>query len=384
MAEGTAQQQPNGQDARQPHGDQGSVGPDDLDLIDDSLEDAGKSEQDLWNEFDTAEQASTGTDSAEANASADDDAAEAGKEALDEDQGADEAGAAASGGDEAGQQAAELPEGQQGNDANADPWASATPEQRAALEELQSRTRRLEELEGIWRGRAQSLQRQINESQRKAPQGQPSAEAGDAAAAEGNTFLESDDWKSFAQEYPEVAGPIGKLIGTLQTTVSQQQQRLDGFTAERQNDDINQQTVLLAEQIPDWQQLARSSEFPVWLETQPRHIRDAALRNGDAIVDAAEAADVIGRFKAFRSEQAGGNAQQGPSGQQPTANGGAAQPTGQGKTGNALSGKRQRQLESASGARSSGPGAATGIPDDGDPQAIWDAFDREEQRQAAM
>ena len=58
------------------------------------------------------------------------------------------------------------------------------------------------------------------------------------------------------------------------------------------------------------------------------------------------------------------------------------QPGNQDRSG--LSGKRKRQLESQSGARPKGAAVATGMPEDGDPEAIWDAMDREEARKASQ
>jgi hypothetical protein len=127
----------------------------------------------------------------------------------------------------------------------------------------------------------------------------------------------------------------------------------------------------LAEQHPDWQDVTADRGFADWIQSQPRHIQEAVARNATEIVDAAEAADVVGRFKAFRSAQPGAARQETSAG------------NGRADTGNnRLAGRRQRQLESASAARTRGPGAANGIPEDGDPTQLWKQFDEMERRQA--
>ena len=95
-------------------------------------------------------------------------------------------------------------------------------------------------------------------------------------------------------------------------------------------------------------------------------------------MDAAEAADVVSRFKAFRSAQsdAGSDTLDADDTEGP------ADDKGKGDGTTQLTGKRQRQLEAASTTRTGGPGAAHGIPEDGDPEEIWKAYDRQEQREA--
>ncbi len=105
------------------------------------------------------------------------------------------------------------------------------------------------------------------------------------------------------------------------------------------------------------------------MKTQPRHIQEAAYRNANEIVDAAEAADVVSRYKAFRQPQ-----QQNINASPPN--------TERDANNQRLLGKRQRQLESAATARSRGPGVATGIPEDGDPETLWKQFDEMERRNA--
>jgi hypothetical protein len=94
------------------------------------------------------------------------------------------------------------------------------------------------------------------------------------------------------------------------------------------------------------------------------------VRNAEEVVDAEEAADVVGRFKAFlAARQNGTGGDRGSADERPLQGG-----NGNHQAQQPLSDKRKRQLESASTARSRGPGAATGIPDD--EEGAWKAFEK--------
>lgn len=359
-----------------------NVDADDLDLVSDELEDAGKDEAELWSEFDRAEAATDGGASPEKSG---EEAAEAAAEGADDtDDGSAPADAKPQGEapatDDRSADAAD-PGQTQGNDL----WASATPEQKAAFEAAQTQLRKLEQAERSNRGRLSAMQRQLNDftagrdpsppAARKAADGQ-----GNDGKADGG-FLASDKWKRFEGEYPEVAGPLGELIGDLQSQLKRQDTQLSAIGNERREDALDEQEELLLEAHPDWEQVTEKPEFGPWLVDQPRHIREAALRNGDGVVDAEEAADVLSRFKSYLKEQSDG------SGQEPAGDGAGADTDTGTDPGNGkpqLSGKRQRQLESASGARSRGrPGVTSNAlpPEDGDPELIWKKFDEMEARQ---
>lgn len=372
----------------------------DLDLVDDTLEDENQDEAALWSEFDEQESGKEAAPDGGAGDGGGDDTSAAGADGAgaaddfdsgepgsDDDSAASPAGSDADpGGKPDGGDKTPSGDGRaQGDDADID-WANATPEQRAAYDAAQQRLKKLEHAERSNRGRISALQRQIAEltggqsQSREADPGDGSADGqGQGEAAAGSDqgaddgFLKSDDWKSFRDEYPEVAGPLEKVIGGLQAEVTRQHKELSAIGADRRESALAEQAGLLAEEHSDWQEVVADDSFMEWLEAQPRHIREAAIRNAEDIVDAQEAADVVGRFKAYRSEQqGGGNAQD----QQDT-----TRADGGGGTDNQQA-RRQRQLESASTTRSRGPGVATGISEDGDPERIWKQFDEMERRQA--
>jgi len=338
----------------------------DLALIDDALEDEGKDDAEIWGDIEQAEAA------AESGAAADDSAAASDAAA---------AAAATTAADDAGTTGGEeLPPADKPAAAEQDdPWAAAPEELRSAHDADQARIKKLEQSDRSQRGRLGSMQRQINELH--GTRAQPAADetaAGDAAGATGGgkDFLASDDWKSFESEYPEVATPMKQVVSDLRNEVTRQGSALDAITTDRHHDAADEQEHLLEEEHADWEEVTAAEEFGTWLDEQPRHIKEAAIRNAEEIVDAEEAADVVGRFKATRSAQAG----DGPATDTPDA--GDEADAGDGPT--PLTGKRQRQLEAASTTRTGGPGVATGIPEDGDEAALWKAMDKEDARREAQ
>lgn len=370
------------------------IAQEDLDLLGPDLEDEGKDDAELWAEFDTDENGGKA-------AGADDPDAEDLRRAA-----AEEAAQFGDGEETPDDRSSAAPEGKRDDDAPAgkpdgddtppsgdkgkgqdeqDIWANATPDQRAAFEAAQEEVQRLQHAERSNRGRLSALQRQIDELNRSRGSSKAASEdaAGDRTGsgkgsddqgADGTGFLESEDWKHFQEEYPEVAGPLTTAISSLQAEVTRQNKELSAIGNDRRQNALEEQADLLTEAHSDWRDVVADDGFEEWVALQPRHIREAAVRNAEEIVDAEEAADVVGRFKAFRDEQGAGDGSQ--QGQQPGA--GDRQSAGSGNR----QARRQRQLESASTTRSRGPGVASGIPEDGDPETIWRQFDQMESRQA--
>jgi len=332
--------------------------PDDLNQTDDPQIDEDAEDSALWDELDQEESSASDATAPESGADDDEALTQADPNDPDEEEPASEGPA------------------EQPKAAAADPFANATPEQKAAWQEAQAKIAKLDQSDRSNRGRLGAMQRRINELMAKSTAGSPTTAPADgkkAAKPTKDSYLESDEYKAFADEYPEVAGPFGKIVSSLEQRLAKHEER---FSAEEQAElesALDEQVELLTEQHPDWQEVlaADTPVFMEWLGTQPRHIQEAAYRNAEVIVDAAEAADVYSRFKAFRSGNGAGDSSK-------------TDASGKGRSNGKpqLTGRRQRQLESAAGARGTGPGVASGIPEDGDPQSLWDAFDRMEQRQA--
>ena len=187
------------------------------------------------------------------------------------------------------------------------------------------------------------------------------------------------------EEYPEVAGPLAEVLGQQAKTIEELKQNLTALAKSKDGDAreryIDAQTDALIEVHPDWLALTgfpgknfpdektrkeAADKFSAWLSKQPRYVQKAAAENGDEVVDAEAAIDLIGRYKAHLRE-AGQTTQPANPGTPP-----------KGATPNpAPSAKRARQLESASVPRTPSPGVTpTGIPDD--PEAAWRAYERME------
>ena len=253
-----------------------------------------------------------------------------------------------------------------------DIWTDAPEPLRAEYQTLKADADRLVHAQKSDRGRIAALQRQVEDLQQR-PAAGATNRTGNNGAANGSaeraadTFVTSQKWKDFGEEYPEIAGPLGEVISGLQQEVADLKGGVSAINSDRRQGQLNEQERLLADTHPDWKEVTADAALSDWLRSQPRHVREAAQRNGEGIVDAEEAADVVGRFKAWRAAQAG-NGHEDPA---------AKAGNGHGSPNNAaptLSNRRQRQLESASGTRSRSPSAAVGIPDD--PKGAWDAFER--------
>jgi predicted RNA-binding Zn ribbon-like protein len=234
---------------------------------------------------------------------------------------------------------------------NTDPWAQAPEELKTQYQQAQDMIAKLEQSDRSNRGRLSALQRQINEltSQR-----QQAAESGDKAAMQDS----DDDFKALTEDYPEIAKPIQKMLDQMKSEQTRLQKELGAIGAERRQQALDEQATLLADEHPDWVDVGSDPGFMQWLQEQPRHIQEAAARNGNEIVDYREAADVVGRYKQFKGI-----------GEQTTPK-------------NSLADKRQRQLKTATSAKARGPGAKSGIPEDGDPEQIWKQFEEMERRQS--
>lgn len=244
-----------------------------------------------------------------------------------------------------------------GHTANGDDiWSSASEQQRAAFEAAQRQLQALDHDSRSNRGRVSALQRET-ENLRK----QLAALHGAAGSTgQGQTDASDADIRRLQEEYPEVARPVLQQISSLQKQLNETQRRLDQReTTETQREReqaLDREEQALAQKHPDWDKVTARPEFTAWLATQPRYVVEAIQRNGEAIVDAEEAADVIGRFK-----QATGIAHA-PAAAAASA---PAAATATGASAN-LAARRQRQLESGAAVTSRGAGPAGGPPDDFD------------------
>lgn len=197
----------------------------------------------------------------------------------------------------------------------------------------------------------------------------PAQPADDAAPADGD-LLEDPEFKKAMDEYPEVMAPVAKVVGSLTRQLkaaNDRAERLEGSignlsTAEQERI-FDEQETALAQVHPDWKDVTATPDFLDWVAAQPRYVRDALERNGENIIDATEAADLISRYKAER--------QPNPS---PPDGGEEPNPSEQ-------KNHRAQQLESAAAPRGRGSGkVTTGVPEDATDQQVWDFYEEEDRR----
>lgn len=174
--------------------------------------------------------------------------------------------------------------------------------------------------------------------------------------------------KPLATDYPEVEGPLKKVVEGINGKISQlseaEKSRREAAQFEL-NNLINDQTALLNEAHPDYIEVLKTAgpTFKNWLEDQPKRIRDAAEINSRYIVDAASANAVIESFKRHI-----GLIKDEPVQTQET---------------KPLDDRRQRQMAgTATPTGSSRTPVISGIPEEGDPEQIWDALRRQEEARA--
>ena len=163
--------------------------------------------------------------------------------------------------------------------------------------------------------------------------------------------------KRLREDYGEVAGPLVDMIEALRGKVGQLEPSVQQIGQERHQAALSAQEQLLANEHTDWLDVVKDERFHGWVQTQPRFIQEAIVRNADDIVDGHEAARIIGMYKTEI-----GAVPVTPPNPTPTPT-----PTP------ALDAKRQRQLENGrdAGRQGNGP-VANGIPDDFD--AAMDAY----------
>lgn len=322
-----------------------TIDPKDLDLIPQNMVDEGKDEADIWNEIVAAE-----------------DAAKAGKEPP---QAAPEKPAST-------QVASEAPEGQETPPAASfaaqapDIWANASPEQKAAYDALVADRAKLEQKARSAEGRATAHQRKIDELYR---QMQPSGNEAANRLHQARQTLTAKE-----ADYPEIITPFAKAIDAVNENISQlsaaEQRRREAAQAELA-DIVRDEEAKLAEEHPDWEDVLSKHggpQFAAWVEDQPRRFRDAFARNANAIVDAASVAEFMTAYKAHLGIV--------------PANAPAAPPPNN-PPNNALTERRERQLAAtASPGNSARRPAVSGIPEEGDPADIWNAFEAMERQRA--
>lgn len=248
--------------------------------------------------------------------------------------------------------------GQEGTNED-DIWKDAPPAAREAYDKLQREKKQLEHETKSYEGRAAARQSRIAEltAQIEAMKSKPNAD-------EGNPL------ESIASEYPELSAPIAKVVENITSRQDKaeaaQLSRLEAEKAKEIDAYVNEvrvQTDALKSEHPDYLDVIQKNvdAFRAWVDDQPKRIRETVARNANDIVDAKATAEVIAAFKAHLNPPA---------------------PEPEPKPSPNAS-RRERQIgASASPGGTMRKPVVSGIPEEGDPQAIWDQFEAEDQRKA--
>lgn len=197
-------------------------------------------------------------------------------------------------------------------------------------------------------GRLEALQRKIA----AAAQSKSDSDASNAR----------DEIAGIKDDYPEIAAPLTKALekidGTLDRLTKAERASLEADQAELKQI-VEVQTQTLIEKHPDYVDVLKANgpAFRAWVDDQPLRIRQAAARNANDIYDGQGAIEVVEGFKKHLGLIK------------------APEPAPQPQTPPKLDDRRKRQLDSsASPQRSGSRPTVSGIPEEGDPEEIWNAI----------
>jgi len=220
-------------------------------------------------------------------------------------------------------------------------WATASPDLKAVLRDQAKKIGDLEHADRSNRGRISALTRQHQQA--------PAKGAGTGGAAKPKSVLDHPDLKKAAEEYPEVIGGVTPAMKELDERTRRIEDALSRMSEKAKQDYYDSQQDELTKAHPDWQKVTADTKFGEWLTKQPQYVQEGIARNGQHIVNAFEAGDIIQRYK----DQNGLNPN-------------PSDPPNGGKDIRNIDTRRQRQLESGAAVGTKGPGGAAGPPNEFD------------------
>ena len=196
---------------------------------------------------------------------------------------------------------------------DADVWANASPELRAAYEAEQARAAQAEHGRRSAEGRQRALEQRLNAMMA----GQERTQRTDPAPAKpapttGNEPASDDAWSKFEEDFPDVAAPVKGMVGRLEAKLAKLEQEnatlktsVEVVGAERLDATYAAQEDRVRAEHPEFDKIsnpndALSSDFSMWLSEQPAYVQRAALENAHVIKDADTANSLIASFKRDR------------------------------------------------------------------------------------
>lgn len=259
-----------------------------------------------------------------------------------------------------------------------DPWKDAPEHLKAMFEEERQARLATEAKLRDAKGREAATQRKLQQmlsttSNRDEPPARgnaPSSPSKDRAEpsrsdAGGASKAETDTLSQIADDYPDLAPMVAEIAALRESA------QRDAKIRELQIEVASaQQMDVLLTHHPDRYDVIKGNKelWAQWVEDQPKRVRDIVAENAENLVDGEAIAGVISAFKAHvhgRAEPAS------------ESQGGSQSPP------NSLAAKRKAQLAGADApARQTTRKPVTeGIPAEGDPEEIWNAFEEQERRQ---
>jgi len=209
-------------------------------------------------------------------------------------------------------------------------------------------------------GQVSGLQRKINDLTRQLNELQSGyAQAGPT----GDGKMTGDELSQLEDEYPEVVGPMAKVLRQTQNELRE----IKMATLQQQERTIEAEERTFLQEHADGFDVVQNDHvaFEVWVEDQPKRLRDAYATNRAFISDGKAAAELVSAYKTYLGKTSGSTEQR----------------PGQGQHTDELSRRRQLQIE---GARSvSQKGQQTAIqnapPEGASEEDYWNYWARKEQ-----
>src|SRR5262245_5979523 len=241
----------------------------------------------------------------------------------------------------------------------ADVWADAPPDLKAAhdaqVRALEAAT--TEHARRSIEGRIASYNRRLQERQMAAAQPPRAVEQA------------ADPLAELAADYPEIAGPLQQRLAPITEKLQQfdAQLRSRQEAADYEMDmELSANERLLESRHPGWDDYLKQNGavFGAWIADQPLYLRQAFIANKDAIVDPQSAIMTLDAFKNFVAENTQPPQQGAPTQEVPA----AAPPQG-------LNSRRAAQLAGSASPQTVGTRpTVSGIPQEGEPEALWKAW----------
>ena len=234
-----------------------------------------------------------------------------------------------------------------------------------------------------------ALQTRLDAQLGKTPEQQDTAGAADTSPEAGDSRpnpFETERWKTLRDEFGDIVEPIEEVISADRAATAQEiaalkdenrqlREGMEMIGQDRLYSRAESQEAQVREAHPDLDEVLKSDEYAAWRESAPAYIRAGIERNAEAIIDAAEASDIVKRFKTDTGYGNTGGAGDGSA--STTANGqdGNASEAANGADSTetaAPSRRREAQLRSATAPRIRSGEAAVRDKEPETPAEMWD------------